>query len=570
MVTMAGLFAFEIARANTAREQLRSACEAAALAGCATLASSDKQVTTDTHVDSLDAALITFRRNSILGISLAAAQRVSMDDHLPEDNQASLFIEFLDPNSAPPNQPISALSDPNGRIVHVVGAFGLTPAFAAFTGTPSTVLRAHGHGRVPQLDIVMCFDVSGSIDDQTNVTFVKRNISVSTGLNQYTIISARGGAPTTGGLAHGRLFDILGGIPQGTPVQATYPQTLHMTSDTGYHSRPLFFDRQLRGSNTSGRPGSPGVTGSNANFAYTDLVVNLDNKTEFGGITIDGYDFPTVASLVEASRGNLESESVFQQSGAKNAPEVGGRGVVPKSGYQAKYFEKARALTQPIGAARDAALAFFKVMNTNTEAHFGFTSFSYHAATASGQSNSEWSIAQNYSPPGTANFVYPGVPLSKTQTNYTEVTNAIGQTLANGGTNMNEAVTVAINQLKNNSRKGAKRTIILFTDGQWNDGGDPRNDAAIKAKTEGIAVYTVGLAQNSGIIPLEVETLNDGQGKTYNYVDTFGSAKSYTANSNGVAAIAGNGGKFYLVTDSRNLRLVFENIARQLVQLVKG
>jgi hypothetical protein len=76
----------------------------------------------------------------------------------------------------------------------------------------------------------------------------------------------------------------------------------------------------------------------------------------------------------------------------------------------------------------------------------------------------------------------------------------------------------------------------------------------VKAKNKGIPIYTIGLAQVPSIIPGETQILND---------------TNNSPSTGGIAAIAGNGGKFWLVTSNANLRLTFENLARQLVQLVK-
>ncbi|HEY9869269.1 MAG TPA: hypothetical protein V6D08_08895, partial [Candidatus Obscuribacterales bacterium] len=78
--------------------------------------------------------------------------------------------------------------------------------------------------------------------------------------------------------------------------------------------------------------------------------------------------------------------------------------------------------------------------------------------------------------------------------------------------------------------------------------------AAVECKKAGIPLYTIGLAQNPEIVPDEVAILND---------------TNADPSSGGMAAIAGNGGKFFLVTDANDLRRTFEHIARQLVQLVR-
>ncbi len=78
--------------------------------------------------------------------------------------------------------------------------------------------------------------------------------------------------------------------------------------------------------------------------------------------------------------------------------------------------------------------------------------------------------------------------------------------------------------------------------------------AAVVAKGKGIPVYTIGLAQNPEIVPSETAILND---------------TNSNPSSGGIAAIAGNGGQFYIVTNVNNLRLTFENVARHLSQLVR-
>jgi hypothetical protein len=127
--------------------------------------------------------------------------------------------------------------------------------------------------------------------------------------------------------------------------------------------------------------------------------------------------------------------------------------------------------------------------------------------------------------------------------------------------NIGAALHKAVQTLKSDSRKGSVRAIVLFTDGQPSDGGPLDNDpwmnarkAAQEAREEGIAIYTIGLAQNPAIMPGEIDILND---------------TNKDPASGGVAAIAGNGGTFNLVTDSKKLRVAFEKIARRLVEIVR-
>lgn len=572
-----GLFSFECVRATVIREQLRSACQAASLAGAAKLASSDHLDPVTTHNEAIKAALETFRANGINEFPMNLAAHVGNASDNPASNQSSVFIQFLDPNSSPANQPVQ-IGDTNGRIVHVVGAFGLEPAFGKFLGLAGPyTLRADGDGRVPQLDIVLCFDVSSSIDDQTPVTFVKRYWNSSSNRIRYQVTTARAGAPTAGGMASGRLYDIVGPQPTGTGLNATYPQSL-ATAANGDHSRPLSFSPTLRGStNVGSYPGNypSGSTGNQ--YTFTDLVVNINEKPDatlqVPFVSPGGFSYPNLETVVEAARGNLESPATFSSAGLNTVSELSS--ITPTAGYRADYYACARKKLRPIADAQDAAQQFFTIMNTNTEANFGFVSFS----TAAGNSPSETqfgnNISDNYTQGGSGKFPRPTIFLQTTQTNYNTILNVIPTTLAYGSTNIGDALLRAKDMLVANHRPGARRAIVLFTDGQPTAGGsNPWTHArniAYQIKNEGIPIYTIGLAQNNRVIPGECNILNDDPNRTVSYTDTTGNPQTYTPGPSnpGVSYIAGNKGKFFLVTNSANLRLTFENIARQLVQLVK-
>ncbi len=132
-----------------------------------------------------------------------------------------------------------------------------------------------------------------------------------------------------------------------------------------------------------------------------------------------------------------------------------------------------------------------------------------------------------------------------------------------GATNIGASVHAAVQDLKNNSRTGSVKAIILFTDGEPTVPAGPLSSdpeanarlAAVEARDAGIAVYTIGLAQNPMIIADQEKILNDT-----NSDPTTG----------GMAAIAGHGGTFNLVTDSSQLRTTFAKIARRLVKLVSN
>lgn len=564
-----GLFSYEVNRVEVCRAQLRSATEAAALSAAATLASQDNQDPSAAHQQAIQTAITTFTQNSVAGTGLTNAILAYNNSDSPLANNSSLFIEFLDPNN---NNSVVNAGNPAGKIVRITSAFGLLPSFGNFLGLSSVPLRTTALGGVPDLDVVLCFDCSGSIDDQTPVSMVRRDWNGTR--NRYTVASTRSGS-AAGSLAQGRIYDILGPVPTGTRVQALAPQYMDLVAQpysNGGNRWPLNFSPTLR----SRAPGSSGTTNNEANpaqgyppgnysapvsgtdvYTITDVVVNIDGRNTFGGLTTgDGYAFPDLATLVEASRGNLENNTVFTNSKASTAVPSS---VTPRAGYRAKYLEMARNNCHPIKDAQDASATFFTIMNTNTVGHFSLACFSDNA---NGSNVREWRVDDSYTPAGTQDYEKPLISLSNTvgNTNYSPIMSALPSTTALQGTNIGDAINTAVTQLTTNGRTGSKKAIVLFTDGMPTVGNPLSSDpwsnarlAADRARRAGIPIYSIGLAQNPEIVPQETAILTD--------------ANSNLSNG-GVSGIAGHGGKFFLVTDVADLRRTFENIARQLVQLV--
>lgn len=579
VLPMVAFLSFEIVRAVTMQEQLRTACEAAALSGAAVLAGSDNLHVMETHNQLSAASLEVFRANALYEVPLSSASAVSNSGHCPAANASSLFVELLDPNSDPPNQPVP-MGDTKGRIVHTVGSFGLTPVFGNFLGiTGPYTIKGESFARVPQLDIVLCFDVSGSIDDQTPVTFVKRHWDVQQAKIKYTVTTAGAGSPTTGGLAQGRIYDILHPPPEGTGVNAMPPQNLDNASLSS-NTRPLSFSSSLRGSPNAGSP--PGNYPSNTNVGtsstFTDLIVNISENSD-GTLSVPftspgGFYYPNIETVVEAARGNLESINAFNSARCNTVANLSG--IAPRIGYKADYLAQAKKKVRPLVQAQAAAKEFFTIMNTNSEVNFGMTCFSTNASSFPTQTDSEYNVSSNYSAGGTGQFPFPGVQLDKTNSKFSEVSSAVDLTVANGSTNMGDALLQAKTMLAGQHRSSAKMAVVMFTDGQPtvpSSGSYPAwyaRSIAYQLKDMGVPIYTIGLAQNNEIVPGECNILNDDPNRTITYVDTNGQAQSYTPGGSnaGIGSIAGNGSKFFLVTNSANLRLTFENIARQLVQRI--
>jgi Flp pilus assembly protein TadG len=569
-----GLLSFEVDRVQLAQEQLRAASDAAALSAAATLASSNNTNTSQAQTTAIDTALTTFQQNSVLGTQLTNACLAATADDQPSANNSSIYVQFLDPNN---NDAPVPLGDANGKIVQITATYGVSPAFGTFLGLTSVPVHTVSSGGVPMLDVVLCFDVSASIDDQTPVTFVRRQWNTTTNVINY-IIPPTDGASPAGALAEGRIFDIIGPPAIGSSVDGLYPQNLSdsdtVTSGVQKNQYPLHFSEEsgtagsavgLRGSTNSGSPPGncpPGRAGLGNTYTYTDLVVNIDGNTTFGGITVNGYAFPNIATVVEAARGNLENTTVFANSKANVSLPAS---VQPKAGYQAEYLALAAQNVHPIGDAIQAATNFFEIMNTNTNAHFSLVCFTSNAGTSSTNTYNMSNIDGSYGAGGTGNFPCPLISMSSAtgSTSYSSCVSTLPSLVAISGTNIGDAVNTAVNQLNANGRAGSTKAIVLFTDGEPTSAGpldnsDPLNNArlaASKCATKGYPLYTIGLAQNSAIVPSETAILND---------------TNSNASSGGMAAIAGNGGKFFLVTNVADLNLTFENIARQLVQLVRA
>lgn len=92
---------------------------------------------------------------------------------------------------------------------------------------------------------------------------------------------------------------------------------------------------------------------------------------------------------------------------------------------------------------------------------------------------------------------------------------ALGNDTMHGGTNMSAGLDAAIGELIGaNSVAAAKKTIILFTDGQWNAGVDPATRATI-AKNSNITIHVVSLLANLDMTEMDAIASTTG-GVHYN------------------------------------------------------
>lgn len=521
VVATLGFFAVEVARTTIVRNQLRTASESAALAGIAALSGSSLLDPATSQRQALSAARMVFEKNDVLGQML---NNVETDfGASPNANHVKLQMRFLNPKAG--NAPVD-IGDPNGKVLEIKAKFGMSPLTAAFVGMQDAVLplEAEARGGVGDLDVVLCFDVSGSMDDQTKMTHVRRRWDAGSSRIVYDVVN------------QGRLA---------TGAGAVRPQALEYAG----------LNADLRGPNEAGTP--PGnYSAAVPETGMTDAVVNLDENDSFAGFSEDGFSFPNVAVMVEASRGNLENATVFADSRAN----TGAAAVVsPRPGYQAKYFELAAKHTHPIAEAKAAAEDFYRLMNKNANTHFGLVAFDNIVGEDSTSSFSENNIASTFVAGGVGRFPVPAVSLNSAEatTNFESCLNNLSGLVAFQGTNIGGATERAVRMFESGARRNSRKAIIVFTDGEPTVGGplspNPHNNcrmAAQQAKAKGIAVYTVGLAQDPSQLSGQRAVLGDD-------VPT------------GMASIAGNGSKFFPVSSSSGLRGAFANIARHLSQLVQ-
>ncbi len=562
VVAPISMFSFEFGRYWLAKQQLKTCVDSCALAGAATNASSD-QDPLGTQMSAMETALNMFKQNDVIGTPLTNSAQATSVPMSPAADSALLYFEFLNPTTRAP----VALGDVTGKIFRVTASYGFTPALGKYAGIIGVFpIVETSNGGLPQLDVILCFDISSSMDDFTLISAVDRYNN--SGTNGYNII------------AQGPLYSALGCTnATGSPVNATFPQNLDASGGTASTYR---FSGSLRGTNSGAAP--TGATSS----SFTDVVVNIDGTNTCSAGTIVTYNnttypFPAgyVGCLVEAARGNLESTTV---AAAAHVPYTTW-GITPKAGYYAAYKQAAFAQRHPISDAIAAATSFFSLMNVDCDVHFGLVTFSSQAGTSqnstvpadySGLSNicdNPGSYSSNAYPsdPYSPLPPNPTVPLIPTAgpaySNCSTVSSAVQSLVAYGGTNISGALYQAIKQMKTSaqggsglSRVGATKAIVLFTDGlptSSSTGSSPLQDAraqASAANAAGIPIYCIGLCLVPSLQSAQTDILTD---------------TTTSPSGGGIAGISGNGAKFYQATDVSQINSLFQNVARALTQLVR-
>ena len=180
-VMICGFFAFEASRVQLAQREVTAICDAAALTGTAMLASSDTS-----NDDAANDKLIYAQENAagwarnmvlnsnILGQPLTSATNamnlLNFGQNL-QPGKCSYVIGLANPTA---NYVSCTVGDINGKSVSCFVAYGYRPSFLGMVGVGNIAILGSSYGGLPQIDAVLVFDMSASMDDETVVTFVRR------------------------------------------------------------------------------------------------------------------------------------------------------------------------------------------------------------------------------------------------------------------------------------------------------------------------------------------------------------------------------------------------------------
>ncbi|MBP6594559.1 MAG: VWA domain-containing protein [Candidatus Obscuribacter sp.] len=183
-IMMIGFFTFDTCRLQMAQRELTATCDAAALAGTAMLTSQDisNDDTNDTKLLAAQQNASGYARNmfqagNMLGATLVGATTVSnysATKVLGNPGECKVMISLADPQNEYVGVPPTSPQCRNGRAIMCYAGYTYKPVFMSMIGVQKVGLNAFSGGGLPQVDAVLVFDYSGSMDDATSVTFIRR------------------------------------------------------------------------------------------------------------------------------------------------------------------------------------------------------------------------------------------------------------------------------------------------------------------------------------------------------------------------------------------------------------
>ncbi len=678
VVLSIGLVGFELARYQLLISQLHNILDAATLAGAGALAGASappNSIITNpnnnnppnpnfvpspnypapnsntSQWNAMEAAYFMFTINqnyngrssiqSVLGTPLYKITTVNYDTNQvslnpPGPNMCNLNIGWVSTQTGKP----TTATDPYAKILSASCTYGYQPLFINFFHLPinfnlPTIVQSRAG--VSSLDLAICFDLSGSMDDQTPMILVNRYLNPKfQGTNSSNTPTSEPSAPFDvnynfynvpnykGHYAYNTICNLtadynptgtsLGLIPGiayeygqnaftgGSVNSVTGAMTPWFWTSTSLFQRSMgrsvsrnaknqtvndnryniqnayssvgttanYYDSEIAVS----APSNPSSISTPNTVNFTDAVVDIFNtyETQPGNIptypSIDfstgypgkfiassttitlppqlgggSYDFPDIPTLVEASRGNLESMATAQEAGLNVSDPNIEPYFQPKAGYYNAYMYAALNLRNPMSIGQTSVQHFMSLLNTSVDIHFAFIPFgdnahNTHSFGNGGYGNdSVWghNYFGTYDFSGNANksdgWINPGIGFSNSTganaSNYKAIYNAIGPVsstetgtiggdpsftqsmTAAGGTNIASALQVAAQEFGHGGHsridQGVAPAVILFTDGEPMGGGDNGTSApnAMAAAAHlgrlGVTLYCVGLAQTPAI-----------------------------------------------------------------------
>ncbi len=174
-------FVFNLVRILMVERQLNGICEAASLAGTSILAKLDVANDDSNHKRLAAAQKAACRcaenmvlRGHILGNiidkAIDAGELPDLGKNLKQGCcQYIVTVASPDNNYSPVN-----FGDPSGRTISCYIVYGYKPIFLDFLGSVCYAVTGNCISGLPQIDSVLVLDLSASMDDQTAVTFVRR------------------------------------------------------------------------------------------------------------------------------------------------------------------------------------------------------------------------------------------------------------------------------------------------------------------------------------------------------------------------------------------------------------
>ncbi|MBK9771165.1 MAG: VWA domain-containing protein [Candidatus Obscuribacter sp.] len=315
-IMMIGFFTFDTCRLQMAQRELTATCDAAALAGTAMLTSQD--ISND---DASDTKLLAAQQNAagyarnmfqagnMLGATLVSSTTVSSysaTKTLGNPGDCKVMISLADPQNDYVGIPPTSPQCRNGRAIMCYAGYTYKPVFMSMIGVQKVGLNASSGGGLPQVDAVLVFDYSGSMDDATAVTFVRRawdpSATPAVGSASSSLSDMATGAPIAnrGAIAYYEIPSALATgdgnrlsnyirhnytvNPNGLNVNVLPPMNLQLVDNTDSQATPHFaFDDRLR---VNTIPYLTGITYSPTASNNLDQHFRADYGTPPGNCTL--------------------------------------------------------------------------------------------------------------------------------------------------------------------------------------------------------------------------------------------------------------------------------------------